>query len=84
MINAADFREGFGLTGAIFVHVEKKTMSIAVSVLKMVAPVLVMIIIGMILRTTKLVSSEGMSGAKTLVTDVMLPVVLFNALATAH
>ena len=59
-------------------------MDIAVSVLKMVLPVLVMIIIGMILRMTKLVSSDGMSGVKTLVTDVMLPVVLFNALATAH
>ena len=59
MINASDFREGFCLTGAIFIHVEKKTISIAVSVLKMVAPVLVMIIIGMILRTTKLVSFEG-------------------------
>ncbi|MBQ6036673.1 MAG: hypothetical protein IJL43_05105 [Lachnospiraceae bacterium] len=37
-------------------------MDIAVSVLKMVLPVLVMIIIGMILRMTKLVSSDGMSG----------------------
>ena len=40
----------------------EQTTDIAVSVLKMVLPVLVMIIIGMILRMTKLVSSDGMSG----------------------
>ncbi|MBQ9910818.1 MAG: AEC family transporter [Lachnospiraceae bacterium] len=59
-------------------------MNITVSVLEMVLPVLVLIGIGALLRTTKLVSADGMSGVKMLVTDVMLPVVLFNALATAH
>ena len=40
----------------------EQTTDIAVSVLKTVLPALVMIIIGMILRMTKLVSSDGMSG----------------------
>ena len=52
-------------------------------VLQIVMPVLVMIILGMLCRKWKILTGEGVANMKVLVTNVMLPVAIFHALATA-
>ena len=52
-------------------------------VLKIVLPVLVMIILGILCRKWKLLDQNGINNMKTLVTNIMLPVAIFHALATA-
>ena len=51
-------------------------------VLQIVMPVLVMIILGMLCRKWKILTGEGVANMKVLVTNVMLPVAIFHALAT--
>lgn len=52
-------------------------------VLKIVLPVLVMIILGILCRRGKLLNQNGVNNMKILVTNIMLPVAIFHALATA-
>ncbi len=53
-------------------------------VLKIVLPVLVMIILGILCRKGKLLDQNGVNNMKLLVTNIMLPVAIFHALATAQ
>ena len=55
-------------------------------VLQIVMPVLVMIILGMLCRKWKILTGEGVAQSiePALVTNVMLPVAIFHALATAE
>ena len=53
-------------------------------VLQIIMPVLVMIILGMLCRKWKILTGEGVANMKVLVTNVMLPVAIFHALATAE
>ena len=53
-------------------------------VLQIVMPVLVMIILGMLCRKWKILTGEGVANMKVLVTNVMLPVAIFHAWATAE
>ena len=53
-------------------------------VLQIVMPVLVMMILGMLCRKWKILTGEGVANMKVLVTNVMLPVAIFHALATAE
>lgn len=52
-------------------------------VLEIVLPVLVMIILGIVCRKWKILNQNGIDNMKTLVTNIMLPVAIFHALATA-
>ena len=58
-------------------------MTEKMDVLEIVLPVLVMIILGMLCRKWKLLDQNGVNNMKTLVTNIMLPVAIFHALATA-
>lgn len=53
-------------------------------VLEIVLPVLVMIILGILCRKCKILNQNGIDNMKTLVTNIMLPVAIFHALATAQ
>lgn len=59
-------------------------MEILLKVLEMVLPVAVMIGLGVFCNRRQLITLQGLSGIKTVVSNIMLPLVLFNALATAH
>ncbi len=52
-------------------------------VLEIILPVLVMIILGILCRKWKLLDQNGVNNMKILVTNIMLPVAIFHALATA-
>lgn len=53
------------------------------NVLEIILPVLVMIALGISCRKWKLLSKTGIDNMKILVTNIMLPVAIFHALATA-
>jgi len=53
-----------------------------INVLNVLLPVVVMLGIGMWLKKSKLVSRAGIQDMKFLTTKIMLPVAIFNALAT--
>ena len=53
------------------------------NVLKIILPVLVMIGLGISCRKWKFLSKTGINDMKFLVTNIMLPVAIFHALATA-
>ena len=53
-------------------------------VLEIVLPVLVMILLGMACKRLKLLDQNGINNMKLLVTQIMLPVAIFHALATAE
>ena len=53
------------------------------NVLEIVLPVLVMIVVGMLCRKWKILTRDGINNMKVLVTNVMLPVAIFHALATS-
>ena len=53
-------------------------------ILEIILPVLVMVILGMACRKGKLLTQSGIDNMKTLVTNIMLPVAIFHALATAE
>ncbi len=57
---------------------------LAVSALSMVLPVLVMVCIGRFLAKNKIISKDGIEGIRTVIGEVTLPVVLFNAFFTAE
>lgn len=58
---------------------ERKQMK----VLEIISPVLVMIILGILCRKWKLLNKNGIDNMKALVTNIMLPVAIFHALATS-
>ena len=57
-------------------------MSRVIEVLQTVLPVLIMLGIGMICRSRKLISREGVNALKTVVVNIALPAVLLDAFAT--
>ncbi len=52
-------------------------------VLEIILPVFVMLILGIVCRKLKLLTKGGIDNMKILVTNIMLPVAIFHALATA-
>ena len=52
-------------------------------VLEIILPVFVMLILGMVCRKRRLLTKGGIDNMKMLVTNIMLPVAIFHALATA-
>ena len=56
----------------------------ALSILEMVLPVLLIFLLGWLCNKKKIISPEGLKGIKTLVGNVLLAVVLFNAFFTAE
>ena len=52
-------------------------------ILEIILPVLVMVALGMGCRKRKLLNQNGIDNMKILVTNIMLPVAIFHALATA-
>ena len=52
-------------------------------VLEIILPVLVMLALGIFCRKKKLLNQNGIDNMKLLVTNIMLPVAIFHALATA-
>ena len=52
--------------------------------MKALFPVLSMMLIGMFCRKSGLISEKGIQDLKTLMTQIILPVAVFNALATAE
>ena len=59
-------------------------MNRTVEVLQTVLPVLIMIGIGMLCRTRKLISREGINALKSVVVNIALPAVLVSAFATTQ
>ena len=53
-------------------------------ILEIILPVLVMVALGMVCRKRKLLNQNGIDNMKILVTNIMLPVAIFHALATAE
>ncbi len=54
------------------------------SVVEMVLPILLLLAIGVLCRQKGILTPEGLAGVKSIVGNVCLPVVLFNAFFTAH
>lgn len=54
------------------------------SVIQMVLPIVLLLGLGTVCRKKQLLRPEGLAGLKTVVGDLCLPVVLFNAFFTAH
>ncbi len=54
------------------------------SVLQMVLPIVLLLALGTLCRSRQLIRPEGLAGIKAVVSDLCLPVVLFNAFFTAH
>lgn len=52
-------------------------------VLEIILPVLVMLLLGMACRKFSILNQNGIDNMKVLVTQIMLPVAIFHALATA-
>lgn len=57
-------------------------MSRTIEVLRTVLPVVLMLLIGMLCRSRKLISREGVNALKSVVVNITLPAVLLNAFAT--
>lgn len=53
-------------------------------VTQMVLPIVLMLLLGMLCRRKGILSPEGLAGIRSVVGDICLPVVLFNAFFTAH
>ena len=53
-------------------------------VIQMVLPIVLLLGLGTVCRKKQLLRPEGLAGLKTVVGDLCLPVVLFNAFFTAH
>lgn len=58
-------------------------MELALKITQMVAPVAVMIGLGCLCRKKQYIDSQGILGLKALISNITLPVVLFNAFFTA-
>ena len=57
-------------------------MDRTIEVLRTVMPVILMLLIGMLCRSRKLISREGVNALKSVVVNITLPAVLLNAFAT--
>lgn len=53
-------------------------------VTQMVLPIVLMLLLGMLCRKKGILSPEGLAGIRSVVGNICLPVVLFNAFFTAH
>ena len=53
------------------------------NILSIIAPVLVMILIGYILKLTNFIKEEGIQNIKKYITGIALPVLIFHAVAVA-
>lgn len=53
-------------------------------ILEIILPVLVMVALGIVCRKKKLLNQNGIDNMKILVTNIMLPIAIFHALATAE
>lgn len=53
-------------------------------VTEMVLPIVILLLLGAFCRKKQIFSMEGLKGLKAVVSDLCLPVVLFNAFFTAH
>ena len=53
-------------------------------ILEMVLPVLVLLLIGLYCNKKQIFTMDGLQGLKSIVSDICLPVVLFNAFFTAQ
>jgi hypothetical protein len=56
----------------------------ALSVLEMVFPIVLLLGLGTLCRRKQLLTLDGLAGLKSIVGNICLPVVLFNAFFTAH
>ena len=56
----------------------------ALQVLEMVLPIVVVLALGALCRAKKFFDQKGLAGLKAVVSNVCLPVVLFNAFFTAQ
>lgn len=56
----------------------------ALSVLEMVFPIVLLLGLGTLCRRKQILTPDGLAGLKSIVGNVCLPVVLFNAFFTAH
>mgnify|MGYP007085126880 CR=1 FL=1 len=56
----------------------------ALQVVQMVLPIVIMLGLGMLCRRKNIFDMSGLAGLKSVVGDICLPVVLFNAFFTAH
>ncbi len=56
----------------------------ALQVIQMVLPIVILLGLGMLCRRKNLFDQKGLAGLKSVVGDICLPVVLFNAFFTAH
>ena len=54
-------------------------MAQTLSVLEMVVPVIVMLFIGYFCRVSGILTKEGLNGVKSVISNITLPVVLFQA-----
>lgn len=59
-------------------------MNLSVQIMQMVLPVLVMIGLGWFCKYKRIISEEGLEGLKSVIGNITLPVVLFNAFFTAE
>lgn len=55
----------------------------ALSVVQMVLPIILLLGLGVLCRKKQIIKTEGLAGIKSVVSDICLPVVLFNAFFTA-
>ena len=53
-------------------------------VVKMVLPVLIMLFLGYYCRVKKIINQQGLLGIKAVITNILIPVVLFNAFYKAE
>lgn len=56
----------------------------ALSVIQMVLPIILLLGLGVLCKKKQIIKLEGLAGIKSVVSDICLPVVLFNAFFTAH
>ncbi len=74
-------RGGFRMTGNFL---EKREDIMVLQVFQMVLPIVVMLGLGLLCRRKNIFDMKGLAGLKSVVGDICLPVVLFNAFFTAH
>ena len=56
----------------------------AIFILQMTAPVLLTFLLGYLIKKKQIITNDGIQGLKSLVSDITLPIVLFNAFLTAE
>lgn len=54
-----------------------------IKTISIILPILTIIIIGMLCKKNKILSNDGLDGIRSIVSNILLPIVLFNAFFTA-